>query len=387
MNDRENLFNTSGSFNSNNNSTDSLHNYKHDDNFKQNMADNSIEKSKDDNRSGKKSGKKNRKKRSRINGFLAFILLISIIFNIAFIYKFGIKELFVKDEKSYSLQEISDIKNEANDELLSKLSEHLGNGNGLLSFLKSTYTNKIIYTDKGKYVIEDINSSLKPNAYKKGSYDVGSNSEITYSEDGKIISHKGIDLSKYQGAADFSKIKASGVEFAMLRCGYRSYGSGILTEDSSFKTYASDASDNDIKIGVYFFSQAINTNEAREEAKFVIDMVRPYKISYPIAIDIEEVKDEYRQQNLSKKELTDVIITFCDEIKKAGYTPMIYSNIRCFAGKVDLTRLEDYEKWFAGYDSTPYYPYAMSMWQYTDSGTVDGIEGNVDLDISYKTWN
>jgi GH25 family lysozyme M1 (1,4-beta-N-acetylmuramidase) len=210
--------------------------------------------------------------------------------------------------------------------------------------------------------------------------------EITYS-DGTITSHKGIDVSKYQGTIDWSKVKASGVEYAIIRCGYRGYESGTITQDSSFDTYARNALANDVGIGAYFYTQAINADEAREEADFVISCLKPYNATYPICLDVEDASgDGARQDALSNSELTDVVIAFCERIKEAGYTPMIYANGRYFAGRLEVERLEDYDKWYAMYADTPYMPYEISMWQYSSSGTVDGITGNVDMNISFKSW-
>ena len=104
-------------------------------------------------------------------------------------------------------------------------------------------------------------------------------------------------------------------------------------------------------------------------------------------IDVEEiVNDSYRQENLSQGELTDAVIAFCERIKAAGYTPMIYANIKGLASLVDISRLTAYDKWYADYNQTPYIPYDISIWQYSESGKVNGISTNVDLNISFKTW-
>ena len=97
-------------------------------------------------------------------------------------------------------------------------------------------------------------------------------------------------------------------------------------------------------------------------------------------------EDTARQNSLSNPELTDVVVAFCERIKAAGYTPMIYSNSRYFAGRLEMERLEDYDKWYAMYADTPYIPYEIAMWQYTSSGSIDGINGNVDMNISFKSW-
>lgn len=173
----------------------------------------------------------------------------------------------------------------------------------------------------------------------------------------------------------------------MIRCGYRAYGSGLLVEDTSFNTYTTNAIKNNIDVGVYFYSQALNKEEAIEEANYVLTLVKPYNITYPIAIDVEAIEnDSFRQENLSASELTDVIIAFCDTIKAAGYTPLIYSNLLYFMDNVELERLEGYDKWFAGYQTaSPYYPYKYAMWQYTSTGSINGVSGNIDINIAMKS--
>ena len=172
----------------------------------------------------------------------------------------------------------------------------------------------------------------------------------------------------------------------MIRCGYRAYGSGLLVEDTSFNTYTTNAIKNNIDVGVYFYSQALNKEEAIEEANYVLTLVKPYNITYPIAIDVEAIEnDSFRQENLSASELTDVIIAFCDTIKAAGYTPLIYSNLLYFMDNVELERLEGYDKWFAGYQTaSPYYPYKYAMWQYTSTSSINGVSGNIDINIAMK---
>ena len=142
-----------------------------------------------------------------------------------------------------------------------------------------------------------------------------------------------------------------------------------------------------IKVGVYFFSQAITIEEAVEEAEFVIDKIKAYDITYPVIYDTEEiVNDNSRAEGLSKEERTEIAIAFLERVKKAGYTPVIYANLRWFTMYLDIPKLEAYDKWYAYYDKELYFPYRISMWQYTESGQVAGIEGSVDLNISFKDW-
>ena len=142
---------------------------------------------------------------------------------------------------------------------------------------------------------------------------------------------------------------------------------------------------NDIEVGVYFFTQAINEEEAREEARYVLDALEPYEVNYPVVIDVEAVSNaDARTKDLTVEERTQYCITFCEMIKEAGYTPMIYGNMKTFMLMLDIEQLEEYEKWVAFYDEPMYYPYAFKIWQYTDEGKVAGITGDVDLNISFE---
>jgi GH25 family lysozyme M1 (1,4-beta-N-acetylmuramidase) len=140
--------------------------------------------------------------------------------------------------------------------------------------------------------------------------------------------------------------------------------------------------------GVYFFTQAVTVDEALEEAEFVISSISDYDVAYPVVLDIEMVDStKARANSLTKDERTEIAIAFCEAVRAAGYTPMIYGNVKCFTKMLDMTRLEDYDKWYAFYDDYMYMPYNVSCWQYTEKGSVDGIKGKVDMNISYKTWS
>ena len=143
-----------------------------------------------------------------------------------------------------------------------------------------------------------------------------------------------------------------------------------------------------MKVGIYIYSQAITEEEGVEEAEFTLGLIEPYrqKIDYPIVIDIEEVNDKARTDNLTVEERTKTVVAFCERIKEAGYTPMVYSNQRFFIKNLDVSMLDDYEKWFAYYNDTIYYPYDISVWQYSASGRVDGISTVVDLNVGFKTY-
>lgn len=211
---------------------------------------------------------------------------------------------------------------------------------------------------------------------------------MKYFEDGKQVSYVGADISKYQDYVDFVKLKKAGVDYVMLRVGARGYGSGQLVLDEYFADNIRRANDAGLKIGVYFFSQAITTDEAVEEANMVLANILDYQISYPVAFDMEYVEnDTARVENLSKSEKTAIAKAFLDTVKNAGYTPMIYGNKEWLIKRIDMSKLTAYDVWLSQQTDVPDYPYRFSMWQYTKSATIDGIAGYADLNISFVDYS
>ena len=211
--------------------------------------------------------------------------------------------------------------------------------------------------------------------------------EVEYAVDGETVSIKGIDVSTYQGDIDWEKVAASGVKFVFIRLGYRGYESGLLVKDDRFEDNIRGALQNGIAVGVYFVTQAISVEEAVEEAQFVMENIRPYNVTWPIVLDIEDAASATaRTAELSQQARTDHAIAFCETVKESGYTPMLYCNIRWFIEKLDITRITDYDKWFAQYFRKPFFPDACQVWQYSSTGRIDGIEGNVDYNISFVDY-
>ena len=206
-----------------------------------------------------------------------------------------------------------------------------------------------------------------------------------YSENGRPASTEGIDISEYSGDIDWKKVKESGIDFAMIRVGGRGYGEeGNIYADSRAIEYINGAKAEGIKVGAYFFSQAITTEEAIEEAEFVKSVLGDTKLDYPVAYDWEIIKDDdARTDSVSASQTTECARAFCDKIKEYGYTPIIYSPSRELYFKYDLSRLADIDIWYCEYADVPTFSYEFSMWQYTKSGSIDGIEGDVDLNICF----
>lgn len=208
--------------------------------------------------------------------------------------------------------------------------------------------------------------------------------KYSFREDGSLDGGNvmGIDISKHNGTIDWNAVKNAGVEFVVLRCGYRGSASGVLVEDEKFKENIRGASAAGLKIGIYFFSQAVNEMEAVEEASLTLSLIKNYKISYPVYIDVEAANG--RADGLSAAERTRVITAFCETIRDSGYTPGVYSNKNWFAEKMNTGAFGSYRIWLAQYTENPTYTGRYDMWQYSSRGTIPGIRGDVDLNICYQ---
>ncbi len=196
----------------------------------------------------------------------------------------------------------------------------------------------------------------------------------------------GIDISRHQGTVDWRKVAASGmVEFAFIRVGGRGADSGALYDDTEFQKNIEGAQAAGIKVGVYFYSTAVSVEEAVQEAEFVLEKIRPYSLEYPVVFDWEILSKTSRNASLDKATLTAATRAFCERIEQEWYTAMIYMGLDTAYNRFDLSQLTDYDFWFAQYNSRnqPDMYYNYRIWQYTDSGSVPGIEGKVDMDIAF----
>lgn len=204
--------------------------------------------------------------------------------------------------------------------------------------------------------------------------------------DGSITSLMGVDVSYHNGDIDWDKVAAQGIEFAMIRVGYRGYDEGIIKPDPKFHEYMRNASAAGIKTGVYFFSQAISVEEAIEEADYVLGEIDGYDIPYPVVFDWE-VEENQRTDNVDVQTLNDSAAAFCNHIAEGGYIPMIYFNRPMGLWKYDPSVINGFDFWLAEYKKEPLYPYACPIWQYSSEGTIDGISGCCDLDISFVDYS
>ena len=208
--------------------------------------------------------------------------------------------------------------------------------------------------------------------------------KYNFASDGSLVvgsGTMGIDVSKWNGTIDWNAVKNSGVSYVIIRVGYRGSSQGALIEDPKFKTNIKGATAAGIKVGVYFFTQAVDEVEAVQEASMVLDRISGYKISYPVFLDVEGSGG--RGDAIDSATRTAVCKAFCNTIKNAGYTPGIYANKTWLSSKMDAGALSAYKIWLAQYAKTPTYTGRYDLWQYRSNGKVSGISGNVDLNLSY----
>jgi GH25 family lysozyme M1 (1,4-beta-N-acetylmuramidase) len=201
----------------------------------------------------------------------------------------------------------------------------------------------------------------------------------------KYKSVLGIDVSEWQDDINWQKVKEAGVEFAMIRVGWRGSEQGVLKEDTCAQANYAGASAAGIKVGAYFFSQAITVAEAVEEANYLVDLIKDWNVEMPVVFDWEYIDETSRTAKVDQRTLTDCSKAFCDAVKAAGYEPMIYFNISHSYDRIYIRELTDYKFWLARYDTVLDYPYKVDMWQYTETGTVPGISTNVDINL-YFPW-
>lgn len=235
-------------------------------------------------------------------------------------------------------------------------------------------------------------SPIAPNTYDNSAF-VSNGRYLTYR--GDTPSFIGVDVSSHQKQIDWAQVAASGVDFAMIRAGYRGYYNPTLNKDAYFDYNIQQALANGLEVGVYFFSQAVTVEEAQQEAYLLLEWIEDYDITYPVVFDWESVNDEdSRTKDTDGETVTKCALAFCQIIEDAGYLPMTYgSPSKVYAGGIQLEYLQNYPFWLAHYtkDWEPTsFRYHYDMWQYSSTGSVPGIQGNVDLDLcltDFSQWN
>jgi len=222
--------------------------------------------------------------------------------------------------------------------------------------------------------------TLPTNPYSAG--------DFTYDEKGFMTcssadTRLGIDVSDHQRQIDWQQVADAGIGFAFVRIGYRGYSQGGVYADEYAAKNIENAQANGLDVGVYFYSQAVTPEEAAEEAEFCLKFLEDYDIQLPVVYDWEYVSTEARTGLMDMETLTACTIRFCETVRAAGYEAMIYANPDIARNFLDLRQLQEYPFWLALYSDTMDYPYRLDFWQYTASGTVPGITGNVDVNLQF----
>lgn len=273
-------------------------------------------------------------------------------------------------------------------EALQTIRTGLEQGEPVLTSVRRGFKNYMVVPQGGRYLFVPIDFDLKMHSRSGENVKKVTDTTWEYREEDRTVSYKGIDVSSHQGGIRWDQVAGDGVEFALIRSVYRGYESGKLVTDERFMENAEGAAENGIAIGAYLFSQAINEKEMDEEVDLLLENIAPYPVTCPVVLDIERTgSGSGRADSLSVQERTDLAKHFCERIRAAGYTPMLYYNFEAAMMLIDLKQLEEYEKWYATYSTDFYYPYYYTVWQYTSTGRVNGIEGDVDMDMSFeKFW-
>ena len=194
---------------------------------------------------------------------------------------------------------------------------------------------------------------------------------------------RGIDDSEYQEEIDWEQVRRAGFDFAFIRIGYRGYSVGDIFPDDRARENLAGAKAAGLDVGVYFYAQAISTEEAAEEARWCLDFLQGEELDLPLVYDWEYVSPSARTGGMDKATLTECVKTFCEAVEAAGYQSMIYFNTHVARDLLDLKALEAYPFWLAQYKDQIDYPYQVDFWQYTETGSVPGIEGDVDIDLMF----
>lgn len=230
------------------------------------------------------------------------------------------------------------------------------------------------------------NPNVPPNEYDMECF-VSVGGFTIYTADG-AASHIGVDVSAYQGEIDWAEVKAAGVEFAMIRAGFRGYGqAGPIRQDDFFAANMEGALAAGLRVGVYFFSQAVSEEEAAEEAAAVLEWIEPYDVTYPVVFDWESIPHAAaRTDNVEPETVTLCVKTFCSAVEEAGHIPMVYFNRNHAYDVISLEQLSGLGFWLAGYNRVPSFDYSFDLWQYSCTGSVPGITGNVDLNLCFVDY-
>lgn len=350
--------------------------------------------------------RKRSQKKKKKNSAIIFVLFTSTLFAFTLCAFLLFSYLSEKNKTKQAMAEIENMENtlftqievdnfveKAKQEFLDKLKSMVESGEGILSILQHFYPDYVIASSNGSYHFFPISENLEKNNFDLDKFTYPVYNEETKEWEGTADymagtekeAKKGVDVSTFQGDIDWEKVKKAGMEFAIIRLGFRGYESGKIVLDSKFEDNIEGSLKAGLDTGVYFFTEALDEEEAVEEAEFVIENLKDYKINMPVVIDVEESAntEKTRTRDLTAQQRTKNVIAFCEKIKEAGYDVMIYGNLKSFMIMMNIEELEEYDKWFAYYRYPFHFPYKIKMWQYTGYERIDGIDGKADVNLMF----
>lgn len=322
--------------------------------------------------------------RGKVTIVLIFVMLVATIFTCTYI------SLAKENEPQEVASEVSDAEenvelNTSYIEFVDEIEDNTVNESDMENVVEEnevekevTYKGKTVTVPKAK--VASANSKEDSQTKKTGGQTISAEEAVNkFENDGQSA---GIDVSAHQGKIDWAQVKASGIEFAMIRCGFRGYTAGSIYEDAYFKSNIKGAVNNGIMVGIYFYSVAMNEEEALQEAAWVVEAIKSYRITYPVVYDFEDF-NRGRTKGISSAQATSNAITFLNYVASKGYTPMMYASKNDITSNFDRSRLSGYKFWLAHYTSETNYTGSYQMWQYTSKGSVPGISGGVDMNVAY----
>ncbi len=326
---------------------------------------------------------------------ISSLMILAVVSTIYFAVRYyEVKEQVVAANSSQIIMGMSEedqkelqqtFTSQGREEVLIELKDKMLEGSTTVDMLRSFFPEELIFVDNGGFHFYPIVDDLAHHTYKQEQFVVDEDGFVDYMEGSEVVSRRGVDLSKYQGEIDWKKVKADGIDFALIRAGIRGYGTGTIVLDDRFHENMEGAIDAGIDVGAYFFTQAISVKESLEEVEAILGELEVYgnDVTMPIVLDVEGIDDpDARTHDVTKEERTEFTIAFLERIKDAGYEPMLYGNMKSFLMMQDMHQLEEYHKWYANYNTkNVYFPYQFEIWQYSDRGTVDGIKEPVDLNV------
>lgn len=323
---------------------------------------------------------RNKNKIMIISCILAIIALVGIIVYYQFNKATVVEAVGAADKKLNSEEEVV---LEVKEEVVS-----IATDNSTEESLLEENKEEVVFEDKKvtvpKSKVAPVNSAEDAeNGKKKGGQSINQDQANQMFQNEGVIS-RGIDVSAHQGKINWAQVAASGVDFAIIRAGFRGQTAGAIYEDAYFKTNVAGATANGIKVGIYFYSTAVNENEALEEAAWVVNKISTYRITYPVVYDFEDF-GAYRCANVGGAQATSNALTYLSFVQANGYEPMMYANKSDITNKLSRGAFQ-MKFWLAHYTKQTDYSGNYQMWQYTSKGSVPGIAGNVDMNIAYFSY-